>query len=249
MHIKSDQEIKLMQEGGKLLAGVKNTLAECVSVGVSAWEIEEKARELIKKTGGEPSFMRVPGYHWATCINVNEGIVHGIPKKEVIFKKGDVVSVDVGLYYKGFHTDTSVSKGLGVDNTTKEFLLAGEKALDKAIGMAIPGNHVSDISRALQSTIEGAGYSPVRSLVGHGVGRELHEDPQIPCYVVGRSYRDEELLEGLVIAIEIMYAFGSYEIKLMPDKWTISTQDGTISALYEETVAVTKNGPLVLTRV
>ena len=248
MHIKTKQEIETMREGGKLLAQVRDELKEFVDVGISGLEVEEKAVKLIKKTGGESSFQKVPGYRWATCLNVNEGVVHGIPRKETVFAKGDVVSVDVGLFYKGFHTDTSFSVGLDVDNKTKEFLEVGQKSLEKAIKAAKSGNHISDISRALQETIEGAGFSPMRSLVGHGIGRELHEDPQVPCYVVGRGYLDPELVEGLVIAIEIMYAQGSDGIKYMPDKWTISTQDGTISALYEETVAITKNGPLVLTR-
>jgi len=246
MHIKTPEEVEIMAEGGALLAGVRDALKDSVKVGMSALEIEVLANELIKKTGGEPSFKRVPGYSWATCVNVNEGIVHGIPKKDVVFAKGDVVSVDVGLFFKGFHTDTSFTVGLDVDSETKRFLDSGRRALDKAITQAVIGNHILDISVQMQK-VENDGYSVVRSLVGHGVGRELHESPQVPCYDFGRTMPNPELVEGLVIAIEIMYAQGSPEIIHAQDKWTIETRDGKLSALYEETVAITKNGPLVLT--
>lgn len=248
MIIKSPEEIKIMQEGGAKLAHVRDSLQKAVKVGVSAYDIEELANDLIKKTGGTASFKMVPGYSWATCVNVNEGVVHGIPKKDIIFKKGDVVSVDVGLFYKGFHTDTSFSVGLDVSQKIDTFLKVGQKALKKAIAEAKPGNKVSDISRQMQTTVEGAGYYPMNSLVGHGVGRNLHEDPQIPCFVPRFGFPNPKLKEGLVIAIEIMYSFGTSDVVVSDDQWTIVTHDGTISALYEETVAVTKNGPKILTK-
>ncbi len=223
-------------------------MKHAVQVGVSAYEIEELAVSLIEKSGGKSSFKMVPNYSWATCINVNEGVVHGIPKKTVVFSDGDVVSVDVGLFYKGFHTDTSFSVGLGVDKATERFLAVGRNALDKAIAEAKPGNHVVDISRQMQK-VEDHGYGVIKSLVGHGVGRELHEEPQIPCYDFGDELPNPKLIPGLVIAIEIMYTMGSPEITHAQDGWTIETRDAKISALYEETVAITKNGPLVLTSV
>lgn len=248
INIKTDEEIKTMSEGGRRLSEIKEELRKDVKVGVSALEIEEKAVNLIEKSGGKASFKMVPRYSWATCVNVNEGVVHGIPKKDTIFREGDVVSVDVGLFYKGFHTDTSFSVGLDVDKDTEIFLRAGLRALNTGIKQARAGNYVSDISQALQDGIESNGYSPIKSLVGHGIGRKLHEDPQIPCFVPNANYSGPELVPGLVIAIEIMYAQGSHEVEKGPDSWTIVTLDGTISGLYEETVAITKDGPLVLTR-
>jgi methionyl aminopeptidase len=242
---KSDQ--KKMIEGGKKLAKVKSKLKEAVRVGVSAAEIEKLAVELIRKQGGKPSFKMVPKYSWATCVNVNEGIVHGIPKRELVFKKGDVVSVDIGLFYKGFHTDTSFSVGLKVNEKIRRFLDTGEKALKRAIEATVPGNRIYDISEAIEERLKESGYNPVKSLVGHGVGKDLHEEPQIPCYTSG-SYKDSpKIPKGAAFAIEVMYSLGSSEIALTDDGWTINTRDGKISALFEETVITADNGTKVLT--
>jgi methionyl aminopeptidase len=246
--VKSASEIKKMTEGGKKLVRVKQALFDLVDEGVSAYQVEELANKLIKKEGAKASFKMVPGYSWATCVNVNEGVVHGIPKKEMVFKKNDLVSVDVGVYFKGYHTDTSFSKGVSLDAEKVKFFKAGEKALSKAIAKAKAGNRVYDISEAIQNTIEASGYSPIRALVGHGVGKELHEDPQIPCFTFGRREDSLQIPEGAVLAIEVMYALGNAKVALEDDGWTISTHDGKISALFEETVAVTKNGPIVLTQ-
>ncbi len=244
---KSPEEIKIMAEGGAKLGKVKKALKDKVSEGVSAYDIEQLATTLIEKSGGVPSFKKVPKYHWSTCVNVNEGLVHGIPKKEVVFKKGDVVSVDVGMYYKGFHTDTSFTKQVGSDKETKEFLETGTKALKAAIDKARAGNRIYDISNAIDKTVSEKGYSPIKALVGHGVGRELHEEPQIPCFVFGKKLRSPEIPEGAVLAIEVMYAKGAPDVAISPDGWTILMADGKISALFEETVAITSRGPLVLT--
>jgi len=246
--IKTPQEIEIMAEAGKKLSRVKNTLKEAVKPGVSAMDIEMLAQKLIKEEGAEGSFDKVPGYHWMTCINVNEGLVHGIPTKALVFKKGDVVSIDVGLYYKGFHSDTSITVGINVPPDVKKFLNIGQMALDKAIPQAKAGNYLYKISEAIESTIEGAGYSTIKALVGHGVGRDLHEDPQIPCFVPGRIEDSPKIVTGMVIAIEVMYAMGSDKVEVLEDGWTIAMRDGKISALFEETVAVTENGPKVLTR-
>jgi methionyl aminopeptidase len=245
--VKSPSDISIMAEGGKKLSRIKKALKDKVAVGVSAMAIEELARKLIEKEGGKPSFMMVPGYKWATCVNVNEGLVHGIPKKRIVFKKGDVVSVDIGFYYKGFHTDTSVTKGLAVDAKTKKFLATGEVALKKAIKAAKVGNKIVDISEAIETTVKANDYTPIRALVGHGVGRALHEGPQIPCFTGGKKEKSPEILPGMVLAIEVMYGLGSPEVELGSDGWTISMRDAKIAALYEETVAITKHGPFVLT--
>lgn len=246
--IKTSEELAIMAEGGVKLARVKGKLEKEIKVGMDALTIENLATELIVKEGAKPSFKMVPGYSWTTCVNVNEGIVHGIPKKDMVFEAGDIVSVDVGLFYKGFHTDTSFSVGIQVDEAKSKFLDTGREALRLAIKEATPGKKILDISKAIEKTLKRGSYSPVRALVGHGVGRDLHEEPQIPCFADeryrGASY---EIREGMVLAIEVMYSEGSGDVKLENDGWTISSSDGTITALFEETVAVTKQGPKVLT--
>ena len=245
--IKSKREIEIMQEGGKRLSEVKQLLMSLVKEGVSAWEIEEEAERQILKRGGAPSFKMVPGYSWATCINVSQGVVHGIPRKDVIFKKNDLVSVDLGMFFKGFHTDTSFSLVIGRNHEKEKFLEIGRKALDLAIDNTRAGRRIFDISKAIEETLNKAGYRPVRSLFGHGVGRKLHEEPQIPGFVYARREDTPEIKVGMVLAIEVIYVMGREQLVLEKDGWTISTADGKISALFEETVAVTPQGPLVIT--
>jgi methionyl aminopeptidase len=248
INIKTPEEIQIMAEGGAKLGRVKNALAVAVKAGVRASEIEELAVKLIKEEGAECSFKKVPGYHWATCINVNEGLVHGIPTSNVIFKKGDIVSIDVGVYYKGFHTDTSISVGIDLSPENQKFLNVGRDALARAVKKALEGNYIYDISEAIENTIELMGYTTIKALVGHGVGRELHEDPQIPCFVPGPKQESPRIEKGMVLAIEVMYAMGSDKVEVSDDGWTILTRDGKISGLFEDTVAVTSKGPKVLTR-
>ncbi len=254
--LKTPEEIQIMLEGGKKLARVKKALGEAVKAGVSAYDIEMLAQKLVKEEGAEGSFNKVPGYSWFTCISVNEGLVHGIPTKELVFKNGDKVSIDVGLYFRGFHLDTSISVGINLSPENKKFLNIGRNALEKAISKAQVGNYIYDISLAIESTIEGAGYTTIKALVGHGVGRELHEDPQIPCFLPRQSWRGEpgritdspKIVPGMVLAIEVMYAMGSDKVQILEDGWTIAMRDGKMSGLFEDSVAVTTKGPLVLTR-
>lgn len=246
--LKTQEEIKIMAEGGKKLSRVKNTLAEATKAGVSSMDIEILAQKLIKEEGAEGSFDKVPGYSWMTCINLNEGIVHGIPKKDVIFKDGDLVSIDVGLIYKGFNLDTSISVGINLSPENQRFFNIGKSALDSAISKARPGNYIYDISEAIESTVEGAGYTTIKALVGHGVGHELHEDPQIPCFVPGRITDSPKIAPGMVLAIEVMYAQGSDKVEVLEDGWTIVMRDGKMSGLFEDSVAITEKGPIILTR-
>jgi methionyl aminopeptidase len=245
--IKSPQEIKIMAEGGKRLAAIKDKLIETIDEGVKASEIEALANRLIKKTGGKPSFKMVEGYKWATCVNINEGVVHGIPDRSLVFKKGDLVSVDIGLYFRGFHTDASFTVGISLSEKTEKFLEVGKIALKRAIKKACFGNKIYDISKTIEETLKKEGLSPIKSLVGHGVGRNLHEDPQIPCFVSGSKEKSPRIPIGAVLAIEIMYTQGSPDVKVGKDGWTIETKDGKIAGLFEETVAVTRDGPLILT--
>lgn len=248
VNIKTPEEIEIMKIGGAMLSRVKKGLKDAVEVGVSAADIEKLANELIEKEGAESSFKKVPGYSWSTCVNLNDSVVHGIPHATIVFKKNDLVSVDVGIFYKGFHTDTSFSKYLGKDPEIKEFVRLGREALDKAISQAQVGNKIEDISRAFETAIRGGGANVIKSLVGHGVGRELHEDPMIPCYVSGSDSERVQIKVGMTLALEVMYTQGKPGIKLDADGWTLRTKDGKLSALFEETVAITADGPLVLTK-
>lgn len=236
-----------MTEGGVMLGKIRDELASIVRPGMTGLELDRLADTLIEQTGGKASFKMVPGYHHATCINVNDEVVHSIPTKKA-FETGDVVGIDVGLYHKGFHTDTAITVEVGSNKKIK-FLEAGRLAVKNAIKQARAGNRIADLSAQMQKAIERAGFSVVRSLTGHGVGRELHEDPAIPGYVSGRYEDSQELREGMVLAIEIMYNEGSSEIVYKnADGWTLITADGKISGLFEETVGITSAGPVVLTQ-
>lgn len=246
--LKTPKDLEKMARGGKILKETKEVVNEAIKVGVSAADIEKIATEFIESKGAEPSFKKVSGYSWTTCINVNEGVVHGIPHSDIIFAPNDVVSVDLGVFYEGFHTDSALTKYLGDDPTIKKFLSSGMRALDKAINAAKVGNTIKDIARATQSTIEASGYSIIKALTGHGVGRELHEDPRVPCFVSGSPDEAVEIVAGMTLAVEIMYTTGKGDIKLEKDGWTLSTKDAKISALFEDTVAITTNGKRILTR-
>ncbi len=245
--IKTPEDLKIMEEGGSKLGFIKHELAKIIEEGNNALEIDKLATDLIEKSGGKSSFKMVPRYSWATCVNVNEGIVHGIPKKETIFKKGDLVSVDVGLFYKGFHTDTSISVGISPSLEIEKFLNAGREAFNSAVKAVKNGNHIHDISERIEGVITLYGYSPIEDLVGHGVGRNLHEEPSIPCFVYQKRENSPRLVEGMVIAIEVMYAQGSPRIVKEKDGWTIAMADGKISGLFEDTVIVTQKGFKIIT--
>jgi methionyl aminopeptidase len=246
--IKTEAEMEIMEAGGAKLGRVKKILADAVKAGVTALEIEELAMKSIKAEGAEASFDKVPGYRWATCINVNDGLVHGIPTKDLVFAKGDLVSIDVGVFYKGFHTDTSITVGIDLSPEDKRFLNVGQETLNKALKMVKPGNHIFDISKAIEDSIESAGYSTIKALVGHGVGRDLHEDPQIPCFVPGRIEDSPIIKPGMVLAVEVMYAAGSDKVEILEDGWTIAMRDGKISGLFEDSIAITEKGSKVITR-
>ena len=247
IHIKTPEEIAIMREGGRKLGTILEDLLAFSQLGVILMDIEKRACELIEKAGAVASFATVPGYKWATCLNVNEVVVHGIPTQNSL-KDGDILTIDIGLLYKGFHTDTAGTKIIGSSKKNEEFLRIGQEALKKAIRAAIIGNRIGDISKIVQETIEGAGYSVVKSLVGHGIGRELHEEPQVPNFLRGAIENTVTLQEGITIAIEPIYAMGRGEIVYEnTDGWTLATRDRSLTSVFEHTLAITAVGPVVLT--
>jgi len=253
---KTSEEIKIMQHGGHILATVLNEVMDAAMPGVTELELDHLAEKRIRELGGEPGFMKVQGYHHATCFSTNDVVVHGIPSHYVL-KEGDIVGIDCGVYYKGFHTDMSESKRVKKMGSEKpevrsdeidKFLKIGKNALEESIRQAVVGNRIGNISQTIQWIVEKeAGYSVVRSLIGHGVGRELHEAPEVPGYLAGNINRTPLLKEGMTIAVEVIYNMGTPEVMIDADRWTIRTQDGSLSGLYERTIAITKDGPLMLT--
>ena len=243
---KSPDEIAIMREGGKILAGVMLRLEEALSAGMTTGDIDKLAEELITKAGATPSAKGYRGFSGAICTSPNNVIVHGIPDQTVV-EDGDLVSLDVALKYKGFHVDNARTYGVGeIDPAARKLLQVTEASLEAAIRQCAPGRRLGDVGHAVESVVEEAGFSVVREYVGHGVGRAFHEDPQIPNY--GPPGRREVLAPGMTLAIEPMVNMGAAQTKLLEDGWTVITADGSLSAHFEHTVAITPDGHEVLTR-
>jgi methionyl aminopeptidase len=247
IQLKSAREIEVMAEGGRILAATLELLRRAVRPGVSTWELDAVAEEFIRShPGARPSFKGLYGFPGTLCTSINHEIVHGIPSRKRVLQDGDIISVDVGVAYGGFHTDSATTLPVGaVDETTRRLLQVTREALDAGIAAAQLGNHIGDIGAAVQSVVERAGFSVVRDLVGHGIGVEFHEEPQVPNH--GKPKRGAKLVPGLTIAIEPMVNVGSPGTRTLPDKWTIVTVDGKRSAHFEHTVAITESGPRILT--
>lgn len=243
INYKTPQQIEDMVQGGKIARFVLEELVKEAKVGVSLKELDALAEKLILGKGATPSFKRVDDYRYTTCINLNDGIVHGIPTA-VKLKRGDVVSIDLGVYYKGLHTDLSHTLELET-HVHEKFLATGIKALEASILACREGNKIGDISSAMQTLVEQQGYSVSRDLVGHGVGADLHEEPYVPCF--GKPGNGPTLKEGMTLAIEVIYQEGKPEIVLEEDGWTLSTKDGSLSGLFEKTIALSRGKTLVLT--
>ncbi len=242
--LKDDYEYKSIKKSGEISAKALKKAVESIKSGVTGLEIDQLVADTVYAEGGDLSYKTVPNYDWASCITINEQVVHGIPTDKP-FKDGDIVSVDLASVYKGWHTDTAWTVLIGSDSEKERFLKAGEEALWLGIKQAVVGNQIGDISHAIQQKIEASGYSVVRSLVGHGVGRNLHEDPEVPGF--GKPGTGPKLVEGQTLAIEIIYTQGSHEVILEQDGWTISTADGSWGGLFEMTVIVGKEKAEVLT--
>lgn len=241
--------IEALREGGKRLGKLTEKLYDLVTTEVSPHDIETTAQSLIREAGGTPSFQTVRNYKWATCICINEGVVHGVPVSTHPFADGDVVMVDVGLLFEGYHTDNAFTKVVGKSTKEKDkFLEAGKEALGRALETIKPGVHVGEISKNIQETLEQYAVTPARGLTGHGVGKKLHREPMIPCFLVGDPRNTPIITEGLALAIEVIYMQGSPELMIDLDGWTIRTKDGKLAAVFEETVEVTNDGHSILTK-
>ena len=247
IQLKSPREIDTMARGGRILGRTLATLRAAVRPGMTTADLDKIAEDFIRShDGATPAFKGLYGFPGAICISVNEEIVHGIPSRKRVLNEGDIVSVDVGVVYEGLYTDAAETVPVGeIDDESRRLLDVTRRALDAGIDAARLGNHIGDIGHAVQTVVEQAGFSVVRELVGHGVGHGPHEEPQVPNH--GKPKRDKRLLAGLTIAIEPMVNAGRPGTRTLPDKWTVVTVDGKRSAHFEHTVAVTENGPRVLT--
>ncbi len=243
--IKSLHEIELMREAGRILAITHDELRKNLRPGMSTLDIDRIGEEIIRSYDCIPSFLNYHGYPASICVSVNEEVVHGIPSKDVIVKEGDIVSLDAGVIYKGYHSDSARSHIIGEGSEEAQKLVRVTKeSFFEGIKFAKEGYHIVDISRAIQEHCEKNGFSMVRDLVGHGVGRELHEGPEIPNFVGNR--RGPKLRRGMTLAIEPMVNIGRYDVEWLDDDWTVVTEDGSLSAHYENTILVTDGEPIIL---
>jgi methionyl aminopeptidase len=249
IQLKSPREIDIMARGGQILGATVEMLRREVKPGMSTWELDELAESFIRShPGATPSFKGLYGFPGSVCASINEEIVHGIPSRRRVLHDGDIISIDVGVKYDGYHTDSATTVAIGVVPQESHRLLdVTQRALSAGIASAQPGNHVGDIGAAIQAVVEESGFSIVRDLVGHGIGVAFHEEPQVPNY--GKPRRGTKLVPGLTIAIEPMVNIGGPATRTMPDRWTVVTVDGSRSAHFEHTIAITETGPRVLTAV
>lgn len=240
--IKSAREIELMREAGKILAKVHEELAKIIAPGISTLDIDKAGREIIRSYNCTPSFLNYNGYPAAICVSVNDEVVHGIPNKKRILRNGDIVSLDAGVIYQGYHSDAARTYAVGqVPARTKELIDVTKQSFFEGMKYAKAGNHLHDISAAIEDYVIAHGFSCVRDLVGHGIGQNLHEEPQIPNFRQKR--RGIELTPGMTLAIEPMVNMGGYDVCILDDEWTIVTEDESLSAHYENTILITDGEP------
>lgn len=254
MITKDPNEISVLRAGGKILAEVLQMVAKQAIAGASAFDLDKLAEDEIRKAGGVPAFKNYrsqpgdPPFPASLCVSVNDEVVHGIPTEDKILKTGDIVGLDLGVQYQGLFTDAAVTVTVGqVDQASRKLIEAATVSLDKAIAAIAPGKTTGDVGAIIESTVKAYGFSVVRELVGHGVGKAVHEEPEIPCF--GKAGTGTKFVEGMVIAVEPMVNAGGWKIVFAEDNWTIKTLDATRSAHMEHTLLVTKTGCEVLTRV
>lgn len=245
--LKSPEEIKLMRESGRLTAELCALLKEKIKPGITTQTLDDVAMAFIKKSKATAAFLGYHGYPKSICVSINEEVVHGIPGSRVL-REGDIVGIDAGVIYNGFVGDMAFSAGVGKINAEAQKLMTvTEQSLYQGIAQARPGNHLGDISHAVQEHAESNGFSIVEQYVGHGIGRQMHEDPQVPNY--GPAGCGPVLKEGMTLAIEPMVNAGTFEVEVLDDNWTVVTKDRKLSAHFEHTIAITANGPEILTKI
>ncbi len=246
--LKTTRELSLMKEACRISAGALKVAGEAVRPGISTWEIDKIAHDYIISQGAEPNFLNLYGFPATACISINDEVIHGIPSKKRILKSGDIVSIDLGARVNGYNGDNAATFAVGdVSDEAKRLMDTTRESLYEAIKFAVPGGKMGDIASAVQKYCESRGYGVVREFTGHGIGKAVHEDPSVPNY--GTAGRGVRLLPGMTLAIEPMINQGTARIKQLPDGWTIKTADGKLSAHFEHTVAITKDGPVILTEV
>jgi methionyl aminopeptidase len=245
--IKSEEEIKILGEANRIVARILKSTKTIVKPGISTKELELFAEDLINKAGAISAFKGYQRYPASICTSINEEVVHGIPSDKRILKSGDIVSIDLGVKFKNYYGDATITYPVGeISDETKKLVEITEKALYKGIEKARAGNYLSDISWAIQSFVESRGYGIIRDFVGHGIGKELHEEPQIPNF--GKPHTGPILKEGMVLAIEPMVSQGTWEIKVLDDGWTAVTLDNSKACHFEHTIAIMKTGPVILSK-
>jgi methionyl aminopeptidase len=246
--LKSDREIGHMRAAGRILADVKDLLRRLVRVGVSTKDIDGEVEAFLRRRGAKPAFKGYRGFPATVCTSINHEVVHGIPSARRRLAEGDIIGLDLGCIVEGYYADCAITLPVGsVPPRVQELLDVTRESLDKAIVQCRPGNRLGDISHAVQSHCESHGFAVVRAFVGHGIGRALHEEPQVPNF--GEPGRGTILRRGMVLAIEPMVTMGSHEVRILADRWTAVTEDGSLSAHFEDTIAITEDGPEILTRV
>lgn len=244
--LKNKEQLAIMKEAGRITGQALYLAGESVKEGISTLELDRIVRTHIERSGAKPSFLGYGGFPGSACISINEQVIHGIPSAKVILKEGDIVKIDVGAYYKGFHGDAARTFAVGnVSEEAKKLMEITKQCFYKGAAAAVIDNRIGDIGAAVEAHASENGFSVVRRYVGHGIGHDLHEEPEVPNY--GTPGRGARLYSGMVLAIEPMINVGTFNVRELSDKWTVVTADGKLSAHYENTVAVTENGPLLLT--
>lgn len=244
--LKTGRELKIMKEACSISAGALETAGKAVEPGVTTAEIDRLAEEYIRRRGGEPNFKNYEGYPATACISINNEVIHGIPSHKRKLRAGDIVSIDLGAKFDGYHGDNAATFACGdISPEAKRLIDATKESLYEGIKAACAGSRIGDIGNAVQRYVEARGYSVVRQFVGHGVGTHLHEAPEVPNF--GTPGRGIRLIPGMTIAIEPMVNAGGYDVKVQPDGWTVLTKDGSLSAHFEHTVAITADGPKIMT--
>lgn len=244
--LKTSRELGIMKEACRISAGALQTVGKAVEPGITTLELDKLAEDYIRSQGAEPNFKNYHGYPATACISINNEVIHGIPSSKRKICQGDIVSVDLGARFNGYNGDNAATFACGdVSDEAKRLMDATKIALFEGIKAACVGSRIGDISHAIQRTVEAAGFSVVRQYVGHGIGTQLHEAPEVPNF--GTAGRGIRLLPGMTLAIEPMVNVGSYDVKVLPDGWTVETKDGSLSAHFEHTIVITPDGPKIMT--